>query len=370
MALRLRELGESRNTCLASRGSRFRILLPAILLLSFLSWSSADPVSALQDQQISEWKKWLVEYPPSKGAIEIELVGSFPSESGSADEAYLWKPIRMTQDREGNIYVLDYRAKKVLKFNSGGQLQKTYGIEGQGPGEFVNPRGLCAGEERIVVSDTSKVDLQFLSNGLEFIGSERVKKSYYEVCAGKNGTIYGASIIGPGGAFLIDVIDARGQLAYSFGKPIFRDRPASAILSFVRLDVMENGDVLAAYEHAPLVCRFSSKGEMIGSFELDDPLMKILARRNLESAEKRTSTYWQVIQGIRAWKNRFFILQTCPYLKITEFDAQGKKLNEFWAMQSYDYAVGDLLVRGSEPDLEFLLMQTVPETSIQVFRRK
>lgn len=50
-------------------------------------------------------------------------------------------------DEAGRIYVLDGQAKEVRVFDSHGRHVRTLGREGEGPGEFKNPRGMTIGPE-------------------------------------------------------------------------------------------------------------------------------------------------------------------------------------------------------------------------------
>ena len=56
---------------------------------------------------------------------------------GGKGSNYQFERIRSFRvDEEGNIYVIDTRARKLLKFNEGGSLLWARGKHGQGPGEF------------------------------------------------------------------------------------------------------------------------------------------------------------------------------------------------------------------------------------------
>jgi hypothetical protein len=59
--------------------------------------------------------------------------------TGGDPQTQFGELISYTADDEGNIYVLDWRAKTVKKFNLQGNHILTFGREGQGPGEFSYP---------------------------------------------------------------------------------------------------------------------------------------------------------------------------------------------------------------------------------------
>ena len=56
-------------------------------------------------------------------------------------------------DEEGNVYVMDSRAKHIKKFDASGKFFKLIGREGQGPGEFSRPSGLVCLEDKLVAWD-------------------------------------------------------------------------------------------------------------------------------------------------------------------------------------------------------------------------
>jgi len=74
-------------------------------------------------------------------------------------------------DPSGNIYVCDYKAQNVKKFDSSGEFLKTIGRQGQGPGEFSWPFALAVTAERLVVYDMRNNRVCALSPDGEFIKS-------------------------------------------------------------------------------------------------------------------------------------------------------------------------------------------------------
>lgn len=64
-------------------------------------------------------------------------------ELGTLPGELLGDPIDVQTDFGGNIYILDWGARSVLKFTAEGTLvQKFGGVSGRGPGEFSNPSAL------------------------------------------------------------------------------------------------------------------------------------------------------------------------------------------------------------------------------------
>jgi hypothetical protein len=104
---------------------------------------------------------------PEKIRLHIEK----PLEIGRKDLMFA-SIASVCEDPDANVYVLDRMEHKVLKFSSTGELIRTFGQKGQGPGDFQNPHLLAiAPKGQLVVAD-EMYNLTFLSSEGNFI--ERV----------------------------------------------------------------------------------------------------------------------------------------------------------------------------------------------------
>jgi hypothetical protein len=74
-------------------------------------------------------------------------------------------------DPRGNVYVCDYRAHNIKKFDPSGKFLRTIGREGQGPGEFSWPFALAVSTDRLFVYDMRNSRVCALSPDGEFIKS-------------------------------------------------------------------------------------------------------------------------------------------------------------------------------------------------------
>lgn len=91
----------------------------------------------------------------SRKWVKIELSLQF-SMGGIIDTTFAFPTVVRT-DNEGNIYVLDMRAKCVKKFNSSGEFLKKYGRQGNGPGEFQSPSRMdITPDGKIIVLDSNQ----------------------------------------------------------------------------------------------------------------------------------------------------------------------------------------------------------------------
>jgi hypothetical protein len=81
-------------------------------------------------------------------------------------------------DSNGNVYVLDSRAKDIKKFDASGSFMKLIGREGQGPGEFASPFRLACSRERFVVWDMR--NMRFALFALDGEPIKSVRHSFLE----------------------------------------------------------------------------------------------------------------------------------------------------------------------------------------------
>lgn len=66
-------------------------------------------------------------------------------------DVYFQGPVDVKCDPDGNVYVCDYKANSVLKFDSDGNFLKTIGRKGQGPGDFNMPFNIAVTKDRLYV---------------------------------------------------------------------------------------------------------------------------------------------------------------------------------------------------------------------------
>ena len=90
-------------------------------------------------------------------------VGTFTTAQPSAGQ--LSKPADMTVDREGNLYIVDEDAHRVLKYDREGQFLLSFGEYGDRAGQFISPFHLIALEDgTILVADQAKYKKDYASD--------------------------------------------------------------------------------------------------------------------------------------------------------------------------------------------------------------
>jgi hypothetical protein len=77
----------------------------------------------------------------------------------------------MTLDARGNLYVLDLFLAQILVLSPSGELLRTIGREGSGPGEYIRPRAFALGGDTLRVIDIGNGRLQSLALDTDFMRS-------------------------------------------------------------------------------------------------------------------------------------------------------------------------------------------------------
>ena len=129
----------------------------------------------------------------------------------------------------GDIYVSDgYGNARVHQFSADGELIRSWGAPGSGPGQFYLPHGVCVtNDDRVLVADRANDRIQIFTLGGEFQEEWTHVQRPTDVYIDGNGLIYVSSLwwivgqksfrCGPIGQDLpghISVLDNKGNLLY------------------------------------------------------------------------------------------------------------------------------------------------------------
>ena len=156
---------------------------------------------------------------PSLGAGQIPPVTLRPDltigvEDG--DENLMFGNIvRVDLDGKGNIYVLDYKSRKVAVFDTNGKLLRTIAVpEGQGPREATNLSGIAVTPGgTLYINDMQKVIVY--GPGGDYLRTFLVGFMISSIgCPGTEEMV----AIGPNGGKILHVFDPAGKLLASLGE--------------------------------------------------------------------------------------------------------------------------------------------------------
>jgi len=102
---------------------------------------------------------------------EICFTTSIEISDYSYPDIILERPIDITNDEKGNVYVLDYRASDIKKLDKHGEILEIIGRPGRGPGDFHRPSLMTYSKGQLFVYDQGNQRLCGLTSKGEYIKS-------------------------------------------------------------------------------------------------------------------------------------------------------------------------------------------------------
>lgn len=122
-------------------GVSVKKIILGLVLFSLLCggpfWAAAAPQTSLADL-----------YKTGKVKLKLELR---ITDEDLPEEMFFESAMGVAGDQDGNIYVVDYQAHHIKKFDATGKFLKLLGREGQGPGEFNGPFRITFAKDKLVV---------------------------------------------------------------------------------------------------------------------------------------------------------------------------------------------------------------------------
>lgn len=353
------------------RMTRFsRVLCCALFIWPMIGCKEPRKASQRGESELAVWRS-RVRSHMTAGAIPIRRVTSFMSRNEGTNAVFLKMPTRLSDDDEGNIYVLDSGDSKVTKFADQGQFLLQIGGPGQGPGEFSLPNLFTVINDKIIVSEGRSGRVQYFDLSGKYISSFKKFSGSYSMDADSGGRLFFVSrILGMGNPPLIDVLDDDGSLLFSFGK-----RPLNGeatVLNAVATDIDSEGNLLVAFRLLSILRKYSRSGDLIQEIALQDGELKKNEQYNLEMlrAQKpaREKHYSITIQSVRAAGDRYFVLVSgLPCLRILELTMNGQPANVYFWDGDPSYEARDIVVHRTKRGLVFYLLQISPDYDVDIF---
>jgi hypothetical protein len=153
---------------------------------------------------------------PTGQAPPVTLKADLTIGIEDGDESLMFGDIsRVDLDAKGNIYILDYKFRKIAVCDRRGQLLRTIAVPaGQGPREATNLSGIAVTPGgTLVINDMQKV-IVYGPDG-EYLRTFLVDFMISSIgCAGAEELV----AIGPNGGKILHVFDLEGKLLASFGE--------------------------------------------------------------------------------------------------------------------------------------------------------
>ena len=308
------------------------------------------------------------EHLTSKYGIELKF--SFPGQNLEKEGIYLWGPRSIDSDASGNIYICDQRMNSVLIFNSEGKFINKFGRKGEGPGEFSSPQHLFVTKDYIVVNDVKRIQF-FNKNGSYLSGFNEITGYYRPVLQNKD-IVYALPLLQRLEMKLIDVLSMEGEVISSFGDSL-EFKKGLFPLNYSNIAITDKC-LYIAFQHFPIVRKYSLEGDLISEFKIDHEGMAKLEKTNLENYKAyliqtsgRGIRLHPIIIGIRASQNRFYLLHIDQNIEILEYDTNGYLTTTYWCQRPEGYSASDFIVREERDILSFYLLQITPNNRIDKF---
>lgn len=133
----------------------------------------------------------------------------------------LARPVGATEGSDGSVYVLDRDFRKIVVFNRDGTLRRVIvGGYGEGPGEFVDPRGLSLTETgALIVGDQELHRLTAFDSGGKVLWSRRIPGPPPLSIVAANGLVYVLVLYPSPRRMAIVVTDSAGFVTDSLYRP-------------------------------------------------------------------------------------------------------------------------------------------------------
>lgn len=117
-----------------------------------------------------EWGDW---QDQEKSPVTFELVQTFGTDYPDANAVFsgVNSINGVKTDSPGNVYILDYGAKMLVKFSPDGEVLWKMDKKGRGPGDIENPLGIAVNDDKIVISNIYGTRLDVISVEGDFLKS-------------------------------------------------------------------------------------------------------------------------------------------------------------------------------------------------------
>jgi hypothetical protein len=320
------------------------------------------------------WKKWLRQNPPQKAAIPLSLKSVFPDPDKVDERSLLWQAWQFCF-HDNKFWLSDRRECRIVQFGADGMFIRSFGRKGQGPGEFASPYQVLFGDELLVVNDPGNRRIEFFTQEGQYLKAIKVTKGYSEIAVTKDRKILAVPARTGRHDPLVDVLDEKGMLLYSFGEP-FHGNIDWQILNNVKLSINDKAEVYLCSIYFPYVYKYSSHGKLMASVYLDDGLLKEAQERNRKRNAERQATgsgaaqYSSILSSIKTDTNSFFVLYSGPRILIIEGNDMGIKKQYYIEKSSYLDDAVDFIITEEQTKKIFYVLYRSPENRIQKYFEK
>ncbi|MCH8287457.1 NHL repeat-containing protein [candidate division KSB1 bacterium] len=204
--------------------------------------------------------------------IELEFVRKIGDLDSDDDNYAFFRPMDITIDNEGNIYIVDAGNYRVQKFDSGGKYILTIGRQGQGPGELARPTTIDRDPDgNFLVMDSRNNKIQKYSADGDNLGSIRMnfRSPIFGILSTGDlvfPTAWQRQGSNPGSLF--EVLDPGGKPLREFGEPV--ESTGNRMSAQSSMDIDPDDNVIISFVTRNRIEKYSRDGTLI--FRTDRPL--------------------------------------------------------------------------------------------------
>jgi len=214
----------------------------------------------------------------------LQKVGEI--KDGFCDEKYNYfvKITSLCVDSDNNLYVADSGLHRIFKFNHEGKFIKSFGSQGQGPGEFLGTLRISMGNDgKLYITDDGSWRLSIFSYRGEFIRQFFLSRFLYDVpMATSKGEIY---LLSKSGLKIIDLFDSEMMLKQSLLElnsylnfPYYRPSKKILKLMMMRPSINEvkklltkNDHLIVIFDNSQEVLHFDKSHRIVNKFRIEHP---------------------------------------------------------------------------------------------------
>ncbi len=217
--------------------------------------------------------------PPIQDEESYVMTSSWGS-WGTADGEFR-STAGITTDADGNVYVVDTLANRVLKYDSRGVFLFTWGSAGDSAGEFGRPAGITASSNSIYVGDLENGRIQQFSYSGEFQSAIPLHEqglSHLDLSVSADDELVVLAFTGGGSdsASFIVVVSARGEVLHRWNyKAAFsigmwdQQRLALSGLGWIVM-IEKSGELIGEWKLPSQACRCTDTGPCVDLAIMND----------------------------------------------------------------------------------------------------